>query len=60
MDSEFFNAEIIGGVTSNFVASCSATAHPFEYISRIKCPPLDILNFLVTTLKNQDKKFAFI
>ena len=33
---------------------------PFGLPSRNKRPPLDILNFLVTTFINQDKKFALI
>ena len=60
MDVEFFNVEIIRGFTSTFVATCSAASHPFEYTSRIICPPLDILKFRVATLRNQDKKVAFI
>ena len=39
---------------------CSATSHPFGFPSRSKRPPLDILKFLVTTLRNQDKKVSFI
>ena len=39
---------------------CSATSYPFGLPSRSKRPPLDILKFLVTTLRNQDKKFASI
>ena len=42
------------------MAICSATSYPFGFPSRSKRPPLDILNFLVTTLRNQDKKVAFI
>ena len=38
----------------------SATSHPFEFTSRIKHPPLEILKLLVTTLRNQDKKVVFI
>ena len=47
-------------LTSIFVAICSATSHPFGFSSRSKCPPLDILKFLVTTLRNQNNKVAFI
>ena len=39
---------------------CSATSYPFGFPSRRKCPSLDILKFLVTTLINQDRKVAFI
>ena len=42
------------------MAICSATSHPFGFTSRRKRPPLDILEFLVTTLGNQDKKVSFI
>ena len=57
---DFFNVESIREFTSTFVDICSATSHPFgfPYISTLL--PLDILKFLVTTLSNQDKKFAFI
>ena len=60
MDFAFFNVESIRGFTSTFVAICSATSYPFGFPSRSKRPPLDILKFLVTTLRNQDKKVAFI
>ena len=60
MDFSFFNVESIHGFTSTFVTICSATSYPFGFLSRRKRPSLDILRFLVTTLKNQDKKFVFI
>ena len=60
MDFAFFNVESIRGFTSTFVDICSATSYPFGFPSRSKRPPLDILKFLVTTLRNQDKKVAFI
>ena len=56
MDFAFF----VLGFTSTFVAVCSATSFPFGLPSRIKSPPLDILTFLVTKLRNQDNKVAFI
>ena len=34
--------------------------YPFGLPSISKRPPLDILKFLVTTLRNQDNKVAFI
>ena len=45
---------------STFVAICSATSYPFGFPSRSKRPPLYILKCIVTTLRNQDKKVAFI
>ena len=60
MDFAFFNVESIREFTSTFVDICSATSYPFGFPSISKHPPLDILNFLVTTLKNQDKKVTFI
>ena len=42
------------------MAIWSSTSHPFGFSPRRKFPPLDILNFLVTTLRNQDKKVEFI
>ena len=60
MDFTFFNVESIRGFTSTFVAICSATSYPFVLPSRSKRPPLDILTFLVTTLRNHDKKVSFI
>ena len=39
---------------------CSATSHPFGFLYRSKCPPLDILKILVTKLNNQYKEVAFI
>ena len=60
MDFEFFNVESIHRFTSTFVAICSATPHPFGLPSRRKYLPLDILKFIVPTLRNKDDKFAFI
>ena len=60
MDFSFFNVESIRGFTSIFVDICSASSYPFLFPSRSKRPPLDILKFIVTKLKNQDKKVAFI
>ena len=60
MDISFFNAESIRGFTSTFLTICSATSYPFGLTYISKCPPLDILKFLVTKSKNQDKKVAFI
>ena len=42
------------------MAICSDTSYLFEFTSRYKRTPNDILKFLVTTLRNQDKKSAFI
>ena len=56
----FFNVESIRGFTLTFVDICSATSYPFEFPSRSKQPHLDILEFPVATLSNQDKKVAFI
>ena len=56
----FFNAESICGLTSTFVAICSANLYPFGFPSRSKSPHLDIIKFLVTLLRNQDKKVSFI
>ena len=39
---------------------CYSNSNPFVFTSIIKLPPLDILKFLVTTLRNQDNKFALI
>ena len=60
MEFAFFNVESIHVFISTFVAICSDTSHPFGLPSRSKRPPLDILKFIVTTLRNQDKKVAFI
>ena len=56
----FFNVEIIRGFTSNFVAICFANSHPFGFPSRSKRPPLGTLQFLLTTLRNHDKKVSLI
>ena len=55
-----FNIESICVFTTNFLYICSATSYTFEFPSRIKLPLLDILKFLVTIFRNQDKKVAFI
>ena len=60
MDVTFSNVEIIRVFTSTVVAICSATSYPFEFSYRIKRPPLDILKFLVPTLRNHDDKVIFI
>ena len=58
IDFSFFNVERICGFTSTFVDICSATSYPFGLPSISKRPPIDILKFLVATLRNQDKKVA--
>ena len=60
IDFTFLNVDSIRGFTLNFVAIWYATSYPFGFPSRSKSPPLDILKFPVATLKNQDKKVAFI
>ena len=60
MDFAFSNVESISGFTSTFVDIYSTTSYPFGFPSRSKLPLLDILKFLVTTLRNQDKKFSSI
>ena len=60
MDFSFFNVEIIRGFTSNFVAICSANSCPFGFPSRSKISPIYIPKFLVTKLRIQNKKFAFV
>ena len=42
------------------MAICSANSYSFGFRPRSKSPPLDIIEFFVTTLKNQDKKVSFI
>ena len=42
------------------MAILSTTSQPFGLPPISKLPPLDILKFLVTILRNQDKKVAFI
>ena len=60
MDFVFFSVESIRGFTSTFVAVYSATSYSFGIMSRRKLSLLDILKFPVTSLRNQDKKVAFI
>ena len=60
MNSAFFDVESIRGLTPTLVDICYSTSYPFEFPSRIKHPPLEILNILVTTLRNKDKKVALI
>ena len=56
----FSNFESIRGFNSTLLDVCSANSYPFGFPSRNKLPPLEILEFLVATLINQDKKVAFI
>ena len=60
MDFAFFNVESMRGFTSTFVAIFSYTLYPFGLPSRSKPTPLDILKFIVTTLRNKDNKVACI
>ena len=60
MNFAFFNVESIHVFTSTFVAILSATSYTFGFLSRSKSPSIDILEFLITTLRNEDKKVAFI
>ena len=60
MDVSFFTVESIRGFTSTFVTICSDTSYPSVFPSRSKRPPLGILKFIFNTLRNQDKKAAFV
>ena len=60
MDFAFFNFEVIFGFNPTYIAVFSANSYPFGFTFRSEYPPLDILKFLVTTLRNQDKKVALI
>ena len=60
MGFAFFNIESIRALTSTFLAICYTNSYPFGFPSRIKLPPLEIIKFPVTTLRNQDNKVAFI
>ena len=60
VDFAFSDVKSICVFTSTSVDICSATSHSFEFISRSKLPPLVILKYLVTKLRNQDKKASFI
>ena len=61
MDFLFFDVEIIHRFTSAFVAICSATSYPFGVtFIRQKCSPLDIIKYIVTTLRNQYKTVILI
>ena len=60
MNFAFFNVKSICGFNSTFVAICSATSHTFGLPYRSKIPHINILKLIVTTLRNQDKKAAFI
>ena len=55
-----FGVEIIREFTLTFVDICYDTSYPFGFTYRNKNPPLEILKFLVTTLRNQDKKVALV
>ena len=60
IDFAFFNVEIIIWFTLNFVAICSDNSYPFGFLPRRKLSPIEILKFIVTTLRHQDKKVTFI
>ena len=55
-----FNLESINVFTLNYVAIYSDTSYPFGFTYKIKLTPFDIFKFIFTTLRNQDKKVAFI
>ena len=56
----FFNIESIRGFTLNFFDKWCANSYPFGFPSISRRLLLYIFKFLVTTLRNQDKKVAFI
>ena len=56
MDFDLSNIETIHGFTSAFVPIYYATSDSFGFPSRSKRQTLEIPNFLVTKLNNQDKK----
>ena len=56
----FFNVEIIHGFILTFVDIYYDILYPFGFTSIIKLTPIEILKNIVTSLKNQFKKIAFI
>ena len=60
MGFEFFNVEIIRRFNLTFMAICSDTSYPLGFTSRIKLTTIDIIKFLVTSLRKNFKKIAFI
>ena len=60
MNFAFFHVESIHGFTSTFADILSSTSWTFGFPSGSKCPLLDIIKCLVTTLSNYNKKDAFI
>ena len=56
----FFSVESIHGFTFTYVAILSDTSYTFGFTYIIKITPIDILKFIVTILRNQDKKVSLI
>ena len=60
MDFLFSNIQSINVLTSTFLDIYSVTSYPFVSPSRRKFPLLEIIKFLVTKLRIQNKKVSFI
>ena len=60
IDFLFSNIESIHVLTSTFLAIYSVTSYPFVSPSRRKFPLIEIIKFLFTKLRIQNKKVSFI
>ena len=60
IDFTFFNVERIRVFNSNFVAICYDTSYQLGLTYRSNRLPIGTIKFIVTKLRNYDKKFAFI
>ena len=60
MDFTFINEISIRGFTAYVSVTCGTSGMSFLFPTRNKCPPLDIINFVVLTIRAQRKSVTFV
>jgi hypothetical protein len=51
-DFQFFGTTSIRGFTSSLAIVCGSTSYPFNFPTRSKAPPIDILHYILRTIRS--------
>jgi len=60
LDFGFMNVTSIRGFTSYLSCDCVKTKYPFRFCTRNKRAPVDVIKWIITTLRGQGKKVQFV
>ena len=60
LDFHFYNVTSIRGYVSSLGAVCASTSYPFNFPSKSRAPPLEILKYLIRTIRSMGFQVVFI